>query len=99
MKRCVMRAWAKGCCQLMCMCVFRVCVWGEMCIRHIKFHSGGPLTLHVEFDLRAVVQRLTAVGSAVGQGEVAHSQAPSAAARSEERRVGQECRSRWVPDQ
>src|SRR2546430_13528114 len=75
----------------------------QTCALPISIHRGSQpagrsvLNLHFSGRLRAAMNRSVAHGtSAIFISLISHS-ATSAAARSEERRVGKECRSRWSP--
>src|SRR5256886_9423674 len=58
------------------------------------FNLGGPMAFFI-FD--PVDPKIIYAKTAAGPPSMKHDRPPSSSARSEERRVGKECRSRWSP--
>ena len=58
--------------------------------------SKIKLLLDVVEDMRSLADSLQSLADAMTQGEAPEAE-PVQKARSEERRVGKECRSRWSP--
>src|SRR2546430_3902154 len=74
--------------------------WRGYCVRSLPepiefMNSAGPAEVILHFLLSKRFTNFTERDCGRSRIEISHSRAPSA--RSEERRVGKECRSRWSP--
>src|SRR5438876_1887706 len=63
-----------------------------------EFAGGGRSSLHAVPFLASVVSRPTPANSLCSRAFSGQAATVMTPARSEERRVGKECRSRWSPD-
>src|SRR2546427_11399725 len=69
---------------------------GDRRLFGIGYQVSGPLTFSAHYDLLASEARLTSM-VAIAKGDAMVNHWLALGRRSEERRVGKECRSRWSP--
>src|SRR5438128_6627999 len=68
-------------------------------VRSVEEHNTGAIPgTDVNIEFREIARRHKEIGAGLGDHIVVYCQSGKRSNRSEERRVGKECRSRWSPD-
>src|SRR5574337_1307725 len=75
----------------------RVGRFGRMTLKHVKYHVRNELPVQVQCTILDAWGWCTGMAQRDGMGRVVGGGFRMGNTRSEERRVGKECRSRWSP--